>query len=220
MTKMSIRTLLVEDHTLVRAGIQALLNGDEGIKVVGEAADGHAAIDLCRSLEPDLVLMDVAMPKLNGIEAARQIKAEFPAIRILMLSMHASRQYIFEALKAGVLGYVLKEAAFSELLSAIKVVMDGRTYLSPKLSDVVLDDYVRRAQSEGQLDELDKLSSREREILQLIAEGRSSTEIGSILHISNRTVDTHRHNLMEKLQIHSIAGLTRFAIRTGVSTLN
>ena len=217
---MSIRTLLVEDHTLVRAGIQALLSGGEDLQVVGEAADGQAAVELCRTLQPDLVLMDVAMPRLNGIEAARQIKAEMPAVHILMLSMHGSRQYIFEALKAGVLGYVLKEAAFSELLSAIKIVMSGKTYLSPKLSDVVMDDYIRRAQGEEQVNELEKLSSREREVLQYIAEGKSSAEIASVLHISNRTVDTHRHNLMEKLQIHSIAGLTRFAIRTGVSTLS
>lgn len=216
---MITRILLVEDHTLVRAGVHALLSSGPDLQVVGEAGDGHAALELCRTLKPDLVLMDVAMPKLNGIEAARQIKAESPEVRILMLSMHSSRQYIFEALKAGVLGYVLKEAAFSELLIAIKSVMADKTYLSPKLSEVVMEDYVRRAQGDEQVDELDKLSGREREILQLIAEGKSSAEIGDMLHISNRTVDTHRHNLMEKLQIHSIAGLTRFAIRTGVSTL-
>jgi DNA-binding NarL/FixJ family response regulator len=137
-----------------------------------------------------------------------------------MLSMHATRQYVYESLKAGVQGYVLKDAAFSELLSAIKTVMAGRTHLSPELSDVVMQDYIRRAQGSDQADELNKLSGREREILQLIAEGKSGAEIAKSLHISVRTVDTHRHNLMEKLQIHSIAGLTRFAIRTGLCSLN
>jgi two-component system response regulator NreC len=217
---MSIRTLLVEDHTLVRAGIQSLLSGSPEIEVIGEAADGRQAVDLCRSLTPDLVLMDVAMPELNGIEAARQMKAEREDVRIVMLSMHGSRQYVFESLKAGVLGYVLKEAAFSELLTAIETVMTGKTYLSPKLSEVVMDDYVRRAKGVDKGDDLASLSGREREILQLIAEGKSSAEIAEVLNISNRTVDTHRHNLMEKLQIHSIAGLTRFAIRTGICSLH
>ena len=216
----TVRVLLAEDHTMVRAFINALLSKGKEIKVVGEAEDGMKAVELCRELHPHLVLMDVAMPKLNGIEAARQIKGEFPAIHIIMLSMHGSRQYIFEALKAGVSGYILKEAAFSDLLSAIKTVMSGKTYLSPNLSEVVMDDYIRRAQGDEPTSELDRLSAREREVLQLIAEGKSSAEIAKTLHISNRTVDTHRHNLMEKLQIHSIAGLTRFAIRSGISSLH
>jgi len=216
---MPVRTLLVEDHALVRAGLRALLAGAEGLEVIGEAADGRQAVDLCATLKPDLVLMDVAMADLNGIEAARQIHQSHPDIKLLMVSMHGSRQYIFESLKAGVNGYVLKEAAFTELLTAIGEVMNGGTYLSPKLSEVVMEDYVRRAQGHEAASELEKLSAREREVLQLIAEGKSSAEVGELLHISVRTVDTHRHNIMEKLEIHSIAGLTRFAIRHGVSTM-
>jgi two-component system response regulator NreC len=216
---MPVRTLLVEDHALVRAGLKALLTNAQGLEVIGEAADGREAVDSCAKLKPDLVLMDVAMADLNGIEAARQIRESAPETKILMVSMHGSRQYIFESLKAGVNGYVLKEAAFTELLSAITEVMGGGTYLSPKLSEVVMEDYVRRAQGHEVTSELEKLSAREREVLQLIAEGKSSTEIAKVLEISARTVDTHRHNIMEKLEIHSIAGLTRFAIRHGVSTM-
>jgi DNA-binding NarL/FixJ family response regulator len=218
---MTTRVLLVEDHTLVRMGIRALLgSAGKEVEVVGEAGNGRDAVELCRTLNPDLVLMDVAMPELNGIEAARQILQQQPEVRIIMLSMHATRQHIFESLKAGVRGYVLKDAAFADLLVAIRAVMSGRTHVSPQLSDVVMQDYIRRAKGTEPVDELEKLSGREREILQLIAEGKSSAEIADALHISVRTVDTHRHNLMEKLRIHSIAGLTRFAIRTGLCSLH
>jgi DNA-binding NarL/FixJ family response regulator len=218
---MTTRVLLVEDHTLVRMGIRALLgSAGKEVEVVGEAGNGRDAVELCRTLNPDLVLMDVAMPELNGIEAARQILGQQPEVRIIMLSMHATRQHIFESLKAGVRGYVLKDAAFADLLVAIRAVMAGRTHVSPQLSDVVMQDYIRRAKGTEPVDELEKLSGREREILQLIAEGKSSAEIADALHISVRTVDTHRHNLMEKLRIHSIAGLTRFAIRTGLCSLH
>ena len=216
---MTTRTLLVEDHALVRAGLRSLLDGAEGLEVVGEASDGRQAVTMCSTLKPDLVLMDVAMPELNGIEAARQIRASSSDVRLLMVSMHGSRQYIFESLKAGVNGYVLKEGAFTELLAAIKEVLEGRTYLSPKLSGAVMEDYVLRATGSDEGSELKKLSAREREVLQLIAEGNSSVEISKVLHISARTVDTHRHNIMEKLEIHSIAGLTRFAIRHGVCSV-
>ena len=218
---MTTRVLLVEDHTLVRMGVRALLAGaGKEVEVVGEAGNGRDAVEQCRTLNPDLVLMDVAMPELNGIEAARQILQQQPEVRIIMLSMHATRQHIFESLKAGVRGYVLKDAAFADLLVAIRAVMSGRTHVSPQLSDVVMQDYIRRAKGTEPVDELEKLSGREREILQLIDEGKSSAEIDDSLHISVRTVDTHRHNLMEKLRIHSIAGLTRFAIRTGLCSLH
>src|SRR5438270_1082967 len=163
--------------------------------------------------------MDVAMPELNGIEASRQIHAAQPQIRILMLSMHTNRQYLFESLRAGAAGFVPKDSAFNELLSAIQTVMTSGTYLSPPLAHLVLDDYFRRAQGKNELSEIEILSNREREVLQLIAEGNSSAEIAQTMHISARTVDTHRHNIMKKLDIHSIAGLTKFAIRHGLCAL-
>jgi len=215
----TIRVLLAEDQTLVRSGIRALLESSPDVRVVGEAADGRQAVELAAALAPDIVLMDVAMPALNGIEAARQIRGQFPAVQVVMLSMHKDRQYIFESLKAGAAGYVPKDVAFTELLSAIHAVREGKTYLSPPLADVVMDDYVRRARGRDEPSELAPLSAREREVLQLIGEGNSSAEIGKKLHISVRTVDTHRQNLMDKLNIHSIAGLTRFAIRHGLCSL-
>jgi DNA-binding NarL/FixJ family response regulator len=216
---MSIRVVLAEDHALVRSGIRALLEGSAQIAVVGEASNGRQAVDMSREMLPQLVLMDVAMPGLNGIEAARQIRAAQPEVRVLMLSMHEDHQYVFESLKSGANGYVLKASAFQELLMAIDTVMDGKSYISPALSDRVMNDYVRRAKGENADTELSKLSGREREVLQLIAEGKSSAEVAEVLHISVRTVDTHRHNIMTKLEIHSIAGLTKFAIRHGLSVL-
>jgi DNA-binding NarL/FixJ family response regulator len=216
---MPIRTLLAEDHTLVRSGIRALLEGSKEVTVIGEADQGRQAVVLAQQLRPELVLMDIGMPELNGIEAARQIRAVLPEARVLMLSMYDDQQYVFESLKAGASGYVLKAAAFQELLTAIAAVMGGRNYISPALSDTVMTDYVRRAKGDQKDTELDKLSAREREVLQLIAEGKSSAEVAELLHISVRTVDTHRHNIMSKLEIHSIAGLTKFAIRHGLCVL-
>ena len=214
-----VKLLLVEDQTLTRAGLLALLENSAEVEVVGEAANGREAIKQAKKLDPDLILMDVAMPELNGIEAARQIHVSQPNIRIIMVSMYTDRQYIFESLRAGASGYVPKDVAFTELLEAIQSVVAGGTYLSPPLTSIVMDDYVRRAKGKQEASELEKLSSREREVLQLIAEGKSSSEVAQLLHISIRTVDTHRHNIMEKLDIHSIAGLTKFAIRYGLCSL-
>ena len=214
------RILLVEDHTLVRSGIRSLLENAPEVKVVGEAAGGRRALELCEQLKPDIVLSDVEMPELNGIETARQIRAAHPETKVIMLSMFGDPQYVFESLRAGATGYVLKDAAFNELLAAIRCVNSGRRYLSPPLADLVMDDYVRRANGqESAPSSLNKLSAREREILQLVAEGHSSGEIGSLLHISIRTVDTHRFNVMQKLDIHSIAELTKFAIANGLTSL-
>jgi len=217
---MALNVFIVEDHTLVRSGIRALLQAAPNLNVVGEASNGRDAVEMIQQIQPDLVLMDVAMSELNGIDAARQIHAALPSARIIMLSMHEDRQYVFESLKAGATGYVLKSAAFQDLIAAIDTVMSNRNYISPGLSDIVMNDYIRRAQGEEQATELGRLSGREREVLQLIAEGKSSAEVGELLHISVRTVDTHRHNIMTKLEIHSIAGLTKFAIRHGLCVLN
>lgn len=216
---MSTSVLLVEDHTLVRTGIRSLLESSSEVKVVGDVGGGREAVEFCQGHQPDLVLTDVEMPGLNGIETARQLHALLPDLRIVMLSMHDDPQYVFESLKAGASGYVLKDAAFTELLAAIRVVMSGRRYLSPPLADLVMEDYVRRANGETTGTDLDKLSAREREILQLVAEGRSSAQVAAMIHISVRTVDTHRYNVMQKLGIHSIAGLTKFAIAHGLTSL-
>jgi DNA-binding NarL/FixJ family response regulator len=211
--------LLVEDHTLVRRGIRTMLEVEADMKVVGECGDGREAVRLFNRLRPDLVLMDVAMPDLNGIEATRQMVASRPGSRIIMLSMHADGQYVVESFRAGASGYVLKDAAFGELLSAIKAVRDGKRYLSPPLNESTLTDYVRATRGERSVSELDILSNREREVLQLIGEGNSSAEIAGKLEISVRTVETHRQHIMEKLHIHSVAGLTKFAIRHGLCSL-
>jgi len=216
---MTAKVLLAEDLTLLRSGVRALLESTGKVRIVGEAADGREALKLAQKLNPDVVLMDVAMPEMNGIEATRQIRQALPQVRVMMLSMHADRQYVFESLRAGACGYVLKNAALTELLSAIQTVMTGGTFLSAALADLVMDDYLRRARGQHAETELEKLSAREREVLQLLAEGNSSSEIARRLHISARTVDTHRQHIMEKLDIHSIAGLTRFAIRQGLSSL-
>jgi DNA-binding NarL/FixJ family response regulator len=214
-----IKVLLVEDQALPRAGFRALLDTSADLEVVGEAANGREAVRLAKKLNPDVILMDVAMPDMNGIEASRQIHDAQPGIRILMLSMYTNRQYLFESLRAGAAGFVPKDSAFTELLSAIQTVVSSGTYLSPPLAHLVLDDYFRRAQGKDQMSELEILSNREREVLQLIAEGNSSAGIAQQMHISARTVDTHRHNIMKKLDIHSIAGLTKFAIRNGLCSL-
>jgi DNA-binding NarL/FixJ family response regulator len=212
------RILLAEDHVMVRAGIRALLESSK-MQVVGEASDGLEAVRLAEEVSPELILLDVAMPKLNGIEAAREILALNSDAKIIMLSMHADEQYVYEALRAGVRGYVLKDAAFSELINAIKTVLAGETYLSGALNEVVADDYIRRARGERGPTELEKLSQRERQVLQLITEGHSSAEAAKILHISVRTVESHRLHLMDKLGIRSIAELTKCAIRHGVVSI-
>jgi DNA-binding NarL/FixJ family response regulator len=217
---MPLRVLLVEDHELVRSGIRALLESTGEAQVVGEANNGRRAIEVARELNPDIVLMDLAMSELNGIDATRQLIALMPDVKVIMLSMHADEQYLFEALKAGARGYVLKQGAFGELANAMRDVISGKTYLSPSLSPMVMGDYVRRAKGDFAAGAGAALSPREREVIQLIAEGNTSAEVAERLHISVRTVDSHRHNIMEKLQIKSIAGLTKFAIRSGLCSLH
>jgi len=217
---MATTVLLVDDHTMVRSGIRSLLSNSEEVKVVGEGGNGREALELCARLNPDMVLMDVEMRELNGIETTRRILRENPQTKVIMLSMYADPQYFFESLRAGAVGYVLKDAAFNELLDAIRSVKSGRRYLSPPLTDLVMEDYVDRASGKKQSDnDLGKLSSREREILQLVAEGNSSSQVAALLSISMRTVDAHRFNIMQKLGIHSIAGLTKFAIANGLTSV-
>jgi two-component system response regulator NreC len=210
------KVLLAEDHTLVRGGIRMMLESAGSFEIVGEAPDGRAAVTLAESLHPDIALLDVAMPLLNGVEAARQIHGLLPDTKVVMLSMRTELQYVREALRAGASGYVLKDAAFEELLLALSQVLSGTIYLSPAVAAAGTHNYLRTAEEAGNLSELDKLTKREREVLQMIAEGHSGPEIARELGLSSRTVETHRVRIMMKLDLHSIADLTRFAIRNGV----
>lgn len=209
-----IRVLLADDHTLVRAGIRGLLQGLADVEVVGEAGDGQEALRLAESLRPDVVLLDVGMPGLNGLEVAGRIGAFDASIRVVILSMHPSEEYVLRALRAGCAGYLLKAAAVSELEVAVRAVARGETYLSPAVSKRVVDDYVSR--TGGAADPLDALTPRQREVLQLAAEGLSSKEIAQRLGLSYRTVEAHRAQLMERLGVHDLAGLVRFAVRVGL----
>ncbi|HXB54640.1 MAG TPA: response regulator transcription factor [Vicinamibacteria bacterium] len=209
-----IRVLLADDHTLVRAGIQGLLQGLPGVEVVGEAGDGQEALRLAEALRPDVVLMDVGMPGLNGLEVAGRLATLDASIRVIILSMHTSEEYVLRALRAGCAGYLLKASAVAELEVAVRAVARGESYLSPAVSKRVVDDYVSR--TGGATDPLDALTPRQREILQLAAEGHSSKEIAERLGVSYRTVEAHRAQLMERLGVHDLAGLVRFAVRVGL----
>jgi DNA-binding NarL/FixJ family response regulator len=214
----SIRVLLVDDHGLVRAGIRALLESLQGIQVLGEADDGREALRLIELHRPDIVMMDIAMRGLNGLEATLRITRDFPNTRVIILSMHANEEYVLQSLRAGAAGYLLKDAGTVELEIAIKAVAGGETYLSPPVSKHVISDYVRRMSAGEQETQstLDRLTFRQREILQLIAEGRTTQEIARLLNIGVKTVETHRMQLMERLDIHDVAGLVRYAIRVGL----
>lgn len=209
----AIRVLLADDHTLVRAGIRSLAERIPGVQVVGEAGNGREALDLIRSQRPDLVVMDITMASLNGLEAAARVSKEFPTVKIIILSMHSSEAYVLQALRAGAVGYLLKDAATTELDIALQAVARGETYLSPAISKRVIENFLRRG---GGTDPLAQLTPRQREILQLIAEGRSTKEIAFTLHLSVKTVETHRAQLMERLEIRDVPGLVRYAMRTGL----
>lgn len=210
----TISVVLVEDHALVRAGVRALLRDVPGIKVVAEIGNGREAIDLIRSHQPNVVLMDITMPGLNGLEVTSRVAREHPGIKVVILSMHANEEYVLQALQAGAAGYLLKDAATVELELAIKAVARGETYLGPAISKRVIEDYLARLGDDR--GPLEHLTPRQREILQLIAEGKSTREIASLLNISVKTVETHRTQLMERLNIHDIAGLVRYAVRVGL----
>lgn len=208
-----MKILVADDHTLMRAGLVTLIARLPEMEVVAEAEDGRKALRLARDLQPDIVLMDIAMPGLNGLEAAERIHGILPSVKIIILSMHASEEYVAQALKAGASGYLLKDAATTELEMALKSVAMGQFYLSPAISRQVVDTMLR-----GGPTGLDLLTPRQREILQLIAEGKSTREIADTLHLSVKTVETHRAQLMERLDIHDVAGLIRYALRKGLIT--
>ena len=210
----AIRILLADDHTLVRAGVRALLKELPDVTVVAEAADGHQALDFAKAHRPDVVLMDVAMSGLNGLETTVRLVKEFPDVRVIVLSMHANEEYIWQALRAGASGYLLKSAPTSELELALEAVGRGETYLDPGIARRVIAGYVSGAAQ--QRSPLEQLSPRQREILQLVAEGRTTKEIAFLLNLSAKTVETHRAQLMERLDIHDVPGLVRYAIRQGL----
>ncbi|MEW6752316.1 MAG: response regulator transcription factor [Candidatus Latescibacterota bacterium] len=212
---MSIRIMLVDDHQIVREGLRALIDSQPDMKVVAEAEDGRTAVQMIRQQAPEVVVMDVGMPQLNGVEATRQIVEQNPSVRVIALSMHNDRRFVTGMLKAGAAGYLLKNSASDELLQAIHTVTLNQTYLSPAITGIVVEDYVRQAESI----ETSTLTNREREVLQLLAEGKSTKQIAAYLHVSTKTVATHRQNIMDKLELHSIAELTQYAISSGLITL-
>ncbi|HEV2161938.1 MAG TPA: response regulator transcription factor [Stellaceae bacterium] len=209
-----IRILLCDDHLLIRASLKSLIGEFPSIQVVGEAGDGREALEHAGKLQPHVVLMDIAMPGLNGLEATRRLVKDYPQVRVVMLSMHADESHVLQALRAGASGYVLKGSAPRELEMAIEAVARGEIFLSPAISKHVIDVYLNRA--EGQTNSLDLLTPRQREILQLIAEGKSSKQIAQLLDASVKTIESHRASLMERLDIHDVAGLVRYAIRHGL----
>jgi DNA-binding NarL/FixJ family response regulator len=209
-----IRVVVADDHTLLRAGIRAMLAPVADIELIAEANDGQEALDLVAAHRPHVLLTDIAMPRLNGVEVTARVVKEFPHVRVIILSMYATEEHVCHALRAGAAGYLLKTADASELQFAIQAVARGEIYLTPAISRHVVNEYLRR--TVGETGPLELLTPRQREILQLVAEGRSLKEIAGLLQISVKTVETHRTQLMERLGIHDVAGLVRFAIRTGV----
>jgi len=206
-----IHILLADDHAVVRQGFKMILAAQPDMEIVGEAGNGREALDLAGQLQPDVIVMDVAMPELNGIEATRRVADLSPRTRVLALSMHKDSVYVREILRAGARGYLLKDSIASDLLAAVRAVARGEGYLSPGVSDAVLNDYRRHV-----TDPIDLLTSREREVLQMIAEGKTNKEIATVLNLSVYTVDAHRGHIMEKLNLHSVTDLVRFAVRAGL----
>lgn len=216
---MPIKVLIADDHKIVRDGLRALIASQTGMEVVAEASEGRSTLKLSRQLKPDVVLLDIDMPDLNGIDAAFTLHKDLPAVKIVILSMHSDRALVANALQAGAAGYVLKDCAFEELAAAIRTVTENRNYLSASITGTLIDDYLRRLNNQQDTAD-DLLSSREREVLQLIAEGKTTKQIGDILNLSVKTIESHRHNIVEKLDIRSTAELTKYAIRTKLTTLD
>jgi DNA-binding NarL/FixJ family response regulator len=217
---MSIRILLADDHRILREGLRSLLAQQSDIVVVGEASDGETAVALARELRPDIVIMDVVMPGLGGVEATRQIRTGLRDTKVIGLSMHSDRRFVSEMLRAGALGYLVKDSAFEELNQAVRTVMQGRPYLSVAITGSLVEDFVRQAcTQERQSTPLHMLTSREQEVLRLLADGKRVKEIAHFLNISVKTVESHRQNIMDKLEIHSTIELTRYALREGLTSI-
>jgi two-component system response regulator NreC len=211
-----LRILLADDHKLMRGGLRLLLEQQPTLTVVGEADDGRQAVEKASSLKPDVVVLDIGMPNLNGIEACAQITQTSPTASVVMLSMHSDEAYVLRALKAGARAYLLKDSAESDLVRAVQAVSEGKSYFSPAVSKVLLEDYVRKMQRSGVEDSFDLLTPREREILQLVAEGKSNKDVANLLNLSVYTVETHRANLMQKLNLRSVPELILYAVRKGI----
>ena len=211
-----IRVLLADDHTLIRAGLRMVVTSQPDLTVIGEANDGREAVAMAEKLKPDVVVMDIGMPSLNGIEACRQINDSFPHTRVVMLSMHSDEGYVLRALKAGAKGYLLKDSAEADLANAIRAVVAGKSFFSPAVGKVLLEDYLRKLERTGAEDSFGLLSPREREVLQLVAEGKSSKEVANLLGLSVYTIETHRAKVMQKLNLHNIPELILYAVRKGV----
>jgi DNA-binding NarL/FixJ family response regulator len=216
---MSVKIILADDHKIMRQGLHNLLEKQADFEIVEEADDGITAVKKTKELSPDVVIMDVSMPGLNGIEATRQIKAEMPEVKVIALSMHAEKRFVAEMLNAGASAYLLKDSAFEELVRAIRAALVNKIYLNPSIAETVIKDYIKQVPRES-FSAFSILSKREREVLQLLAEGSSTKEIASLLFLSIKTVETHRKNIMEKLDLHSIAELTKYAIREGITSLD
>jgi len=212
----SIRVLLADDHKLIRAGLVLVVEQQPDLRVVGEADDGRQAVEMFKSLGPDVVVMDIGMPNLNGIEAARQITQIHPDTAVVMLSMHADEGYVLRALKAGARAYLLKDSATTDLVQAIHAVVEGKSFFSPAVSKVLLQDYMRKLRRSGAEDSYDLLSPREREVLQLVAEGKSNKDVANLLNLSVYTVETHRAKIMQKLNLKGVPELILYAVRKGI----
>lgn len=210
---MKIRILVADDHDIVRAGLKSLLERQEDIEIVGEAADGRELVRMAEKLAPSIVVTDIAMPQLNGIDATAQILHHDPDIRVIILSMYADEEFLVRALTAGVKGYLLKDAVQADLLRAVRAVATGRSFFSPAIAQTLAEDYVRQLQQRGLEDSYELLTEREREVLQLLAEGKSNKEVATVLNVSPYTVETHRTHLMQKLNLHNTAEIVLYAVR-------
>jgi two-component system, NarL family, response regulator NreC len=212
----SVRILLADDHTVMRNGLRLLLERQPHLQVVGEAADGRQAVALSETANPDVVVMDIGMPNLNGIEATRQIVNHNPRTAVAILSMHSDESYVIRALKAGARAYLLKDSAEADLLAAVRALTEGKSFFSPAISKILVEDYMRQLESRGVEDTYELLTNREREILQLLAEGRTNKEVANMLNLSLYTVETHRTHILQKLNLHSVPELILYAVRKGI----